>query len=140
MRVTFEGREWEFDENAITLKQGIAVHLAHGLTLAEWMDGVRRLDARAIQASYWLMLQQNGVIKPIADCDCDAAEFLSVVLDARKARADERAAPEPEPVVPPVPTIPAATAAAAWPGSGYQADMTRQPQPPGQLQPPATGY
>lgn len=93
MKIDFEGRTWEFDESEITVKQGIVIHLAHGITIAEFSQGLITMDARALQAGYWLMLQQNGVIKPIAELDFKAVPFAEAYANARLAEiaAEEEA-------------------------------------------------
>lgn len=88
MKITFEGRDWEFDETEITVKQGIAIYLVHSITIAEFSEGLVMLDPRALQAGYWLMLQQNGVVKPIADCDFRAAAFAEAYATARVAEQE----------------------------------------------------
>jgi uncharacterized membrane protein len=91
VKIEWDGRPWDFDESEITVKQGIVIHLAHGITVAEFSQGLVTMDARALQAGYWLMLQQNGVIKPIADCDFKAVPFAEAYATARLAemRAEE---------------------------------------------------
>lgn len=92
MKLSFEGREWDFDEDAITIQQGIAIHLAYGFTISAWLQGMTEADPRAWQCAYWLMLQQNGITKPIKDCDGSLVAFMSAY-----AAAQEPAEPEPEP-------------------------------------------
>jgi hypothetical protein len=97
MNVNFEGRTWEFDQNTITVLQGIAMHLAYGLTIKGLLLGIQEMDPRAIQCDYWLMLQQNGVTRPIKECEFDAIAFLAALGDARQAEeAPEEAAAEAE--------------------------------------------
>jgi hypothetical protein len=92
MNINFEGRTWKFDQDTITVKQGIAIHLAHGLTILDLLNGIKALDPRAIQADYWLMLQQNGITKPIADCDFDSLAFMAALGEATDAEATEELA------------------------------------------------
>lgn len=147
MKITFEGRDWEFDESEITVKQGVAIHLAHGITIAQFSQGLIDMDARALQAGYWLMLQQNDVVKPIAACDFRAVAFAEAYANGRLADMEAEKAKQAEAAaaaaaVPVVPTIPGGTGEAAWPGPGYQATTTPQPQQPEPLQrpPDPTGY
>jgi hypothetical protein len=112
MKIDFEGQVREFSPDAVTVKQGIAIWLAHGMTLEDWENGMQHGDARAMQSAYWLMLQQNGVTKPIADCDFAVGPFSVALLAAQEAEEAETP-PEPEPV----PTQPGATAASPEPSS-----------------------
>lgn len=145
MRITFEGREWSFDEDEITIRQGVAIHMAYGFTVATWLTALGELDARAVQCAYWLMLQQAGIVQAIADTDCRLVPFMQAYTEARTAEAEadvvrtaEAAAVQ---AAPAVPTVPVAAEAPQWPGPGYQTAMTQPPLPSEPLQRPApTGY
>ncbi len=94
MKLSFDGREWEFSEDAITIQQAIAIHLAYGFTVAAWLDGMGRSDPRAWQCAYWLMLAQNGETRPLKDCDGPLVAFMSAYAEAQQ---EAQAVPEPEP-------------------------------------------
>jgi hypothetical protein len=130
MNINFEGRTWKFDQDTITVKQGIAIHLAHGLTILDMLNGLKALDPRAIQADYWLMLQQNGITKPIADCDFDSLAFMAALGEATDAEATEelaKAEAAAQAAAAEVPTSPP-PAGAASPTSATPTGTT--PQPP----------
>jgi hypothetical protein len=108
VKIDFEGRVWEFDPNVVDVQQGIAIWLAHGLTLLDWEEGMERADPRALQCTYWLMLAQNGTVKAIKDCNFAVGPFSVALQAAQEAEAAANApAVEPEPV----PTQPGGTAA-----------------------------
>jgi hypothetical protein len=126
VKIDFEGRTWEFSQETFTVRQGMAIFLAYGLTIRDLLEGVQRLDVRAIQCDYWLMLQQNGIEKPIKDCEFDVLAFMAAIGEARDAeeaaeaaaagakRAGEEAAlvptsPLPDAPASPVPASPTAT-------------------------------
>lgn len=136
MKIEFEGVAREFDWKSVTVKQGIAIYLAHHITIAEYLDGLTKSDPRALQSAYWLMLQQAGTVKPIADCDFDAIAFAEAILKGINDEPDDD--PEPE-AAPPVPTSPP-PGDPAWSGPGYPTATT----PPQLVQPqqiaPPTGY
>lgn len=112
MKIDFEGRAWEFSPDVVDVQQGIAIWLAYGMTLQDWEQGMEHADPRALQCTYWLMLQQNGVVKPIKDCNFAVGPFSVALLAAQEAEEAETP-PEPEPV----PTQPGATAASPEPSS-----------------------
>lgn len=89
MKITFEGREWTLDLEAITLKQAIAIHLAYGFTLDGWIAACGNADPRAFQCLYWLMLQQDGQEKPIKDCDCTIVALGAAFADAQADTEEE---------------------------------------------------
>jgi hypothetical protein len=94
VKIEFEGRTWEFDEDEVTVKQAMVLHLTYKMTLKDWIEGLGQVDQRALHFTYWLMLQQNGVVKPIADCDPKVIAFGVAFAEARQADSAE---PEPEP-------------------------------------------
>lgn len=113
LHIKFEGREWLWDTDIrLTVKQGIAMHLAHGMTVTDWLGGLKTGDARSWQCTYWLMLQKNGVIKPLADCDFELFDFMSAYGEARdRAKAageltDDDDEDEADPTTPPPPSLP----------------------------------
>src|ERR1700727_1056043 len=109
MKIEFEDRVWEFDPEQIDLQQAIAIQLTYGFTLNDWYEATEKADARALQCLYWLMLQQNGVIKPIKDCNCKIialGEAFSAAQEAEEAAAKaakEAEAAKPDPTLPPSP-------------------------------------
>jgi hypothetical protein len=101
VKITFEGREWEFSLEAIDLKQGVAIHLAYGFTLDAWFRALGDTDPRALQCLWWLMLQQDGQVMPIQDANCGLIALAAAFGDAQDA--EDEAEPEPDPTSPPSP-------------------------------------
>lgn len=146
MKIEFEGQTWELDTHAVTLKQGVAIHLAYGMTINDYIKGLGVLDSRAYHVAYWLMRQQAGEKIALADADCPMIAFMDAVTeakpstDAEQRRVDEARAAEQAQAAPEVPTSPP-PGDQAWSGPGYPAAMT--PQPPEQQYRPQhgpTGY
>lgn len=96
MKIDFEGRTWEFDADELDVKQAMVLHLTYGMTIADWIRGLDELDPRALHFTYWLMLQQNGVVMPIAEANCKIVYFSAAMREAQLAEA-AAAEPEPEP-------------------------------------------
>jgi hypothetical protein len=96
MTITFEGRDWELDDDHVGVQQAMVFHLVHGLTLRGWMEGIKELDPRAIQCTYWLMLQQNGIEKPLKDLDFDAIGYMGAYVEALQAEKERKEALEAE--------------------------------------------
>lgn len=95
MKLEFEGRTWDFDPDDLDVRQASVLHLTHGMTIRAWSDGFAELDYRSYHFAYWLMLQQNGVIRPIADCNPKVVEFIVAYQEAQAAAAEDE--PEPDP-------------------------------------------
>ena len=107
MKIDFEGRTWDFDEDEIDLKQATVLYMTYKMTLGEWIEGIGKADQRALGFAYWLMLQQNGVVKPIADCNPKIVAFAVAYGTAREEAAAANAVAEAEAAtVAAVPTIP----------------------------------
>lgn len=121
MKITFEGREWDFELEAITLKQGIAIHLAYGFTLDAWFGALKETDPRALQCLWWLILQQDGQVMPIADADCSLIDLSVAFADAQTE--DEEGGEEAEPD----PTPPSPPAGPPSPGPSTPKATTRKP-------------
>jgi hypothetical protein len=89
LKIRFEDREWDFDEDEIDVRQATVLYLTYKMTLREWIEGVSQVDQRSLHFTYWLMLQQNGVIKPIADCNPKIIAFGVAYGDAREEQLAE---------------------------------------------------
>ena len=85
MQIEFEGRTWEFDPDDLDVKQATVLYVTYQMTIMQYSQGFDVLDQRAYHFAYWLMLQQNGVVKPIADCNPKIIGFIAAVTEARVA-------------------------------------------------------
>lgn len=122
MKIDFDGRTWEFDLEAITVKQAVAMHLAYGFTLDAWLSAVGETDPRALQCLWWLMLQQDGQVMAIKDADCRLIDLSAAFAAAQEEEGGQEAEPDPTP-----PSSPTES-----PGSAMSAiPRTTIPQPPG---------
>jgi hypothetical protein len=110
VKITFEGRDWEFDPEAITLKQAVAMHMAYGFTVDGWLAALGETDPRALQCLWWLMLQQDGKVMPLKDADCKIIDLSVAFADATDGAEEE---PEPDPTPPSPPSPPPAPASPA---------------------------
>jgi hypothetical protein len=101
LTITFEGRDWQYDSDKLDVLPAMAFHSVHGLTVRAWIEGIQETDPRAFQCAYWLMLQQNGVEKPLKDLNFDLLEFMTAYAEAIMAAAERQkeleAAKEPDP-------------------------------------------
>jgi hypothetical protein len=128
VKIDFEGREWDFDPDRMDVRQATVLYMTYQLTIEQYGDGYDALDQRVYHFAYWLMLQQNGVVKPIAECNPQVIEFIAAVTKARVAadKADEeKAAAGPDPTQPPS----SPTGSAASPAWSTPTDTSLQSQP-----------
>jgi hypothetical protein len=117
MIIVFEGREWQYDEDKVTVQQAMVLHSAYGLAILAWQRAIAELDPRAMQFCYWLMLAQNDAKPgPLKGLDFAVVEFIAAYRAAQEPAADE-GEPEPDPTRPsppdgqpsPVPSSPTGT-------------------------------
>ena len=104
MKIEFEGRTWDFDPDSMDVRQATVLYMTYQLTIAQYSEGFDTLDQRVYHYAYWLMLQQNGVVKTIAECNPNIIRFIGAFTEARVAKAaaeaaeaEARAAVEPDP-------------------------------------------
>lgn len=143
MKINFEGRDWEFDEDLIDVKQATVLYLTYHMTLKDWIAGIGQVDQRALHFTYWLMRAQNGIVEPIADCNPKIISFAAAYGEARDAvaKAEEAAkkAAEAEAAAVAVPTIPSPPGVPASSGPATPTAMIPQPLAQAPV-PPTTGY
>lgn len=60
MIVSFEGRDWTFDEDRVTVDQYREVKRKYGLTAKAQSEGVNEGDPDALTCLYWFMQLQSG--------------------------------------------------------------------------------
>lgn len=70
MKINFEGDEYEFDLNEITVAQAKVIKVHTGMTLLGLEEGLSNGDPDALRAIFWLMHAQSG-----KTCDIDRADF-----------------------------------------------------------------
>lgn len=104
--VKFEDREWQVDLEKIGVQEAIAIHDAYGFTVADLDEQLLALNPRAMQCQYWRMLRQNGVEKPIKECEFDIGDFFTALHDSRALEDLDDVAAEPDPTLPSLPDGP----------------------------------
>src|SRR6266702_7001120 len=118
MRITYEGKDYDFDFDGITVKQAIKIEKHMGCTLAEWgkrlapededagedaAENASGVDMQAMQALGWLILFDGKGI-PVEDADfkiVSLGEALNAALAAEQAAEAEAEAARPTPPQPP---------------------------------------
>jgi hypothetical protein len=93
--ITFEGRQYPFDLDELTVKQALKIEKHIGGTLLDWEDGLSKASAPCLQALGWLIFT-GGDSSPIADVEFKIMKLAGAFADAAKAEA-EAAAAEPDP-------------------------------------------
>jgi hypothetical protein len=96
--INYDGQQYPFDMDDITVKQALKIEKFMGCSFAEWGEKLQAgTDMRARQALGWLILHPDGGV-PIEDTDFKLAA-LAAALDeafaAEAARQAEKAPPVP---------------------------------------------
>jgi hypothetical protein len=60
MVIDYDGRQYDFDLEEVTLAQLTRAFKAYGMTLMELEVGMQLGNPNALRAAYWMMLAQNG--------------------------------------------------------------------------------
>jgi hypothetical protein len=88
MRVTYEGKEYSFDLEEITVAQARTIKTSCGLSLMALENGLTEGDADALRAVFWLMLCQNGENADIDRVDFKIVKFARAIDEAATAKDD----------------------------------------------------
>jgi hypothetical protein len=106
--ITYEGRDYEFSLDDITVKQALKIEKHLGGPIADFEKGISEGSVTAMQCLGWLVLY-GGSQEPIADTDFKIGKFSKAFSDAVRADAEAAQADRPRPTVaasngqPPVP-------------------------------------
>lgn len=97
MIITYEGRQYPFDFEEITVKQAIKLEKHTGMKLAEWDAALQEGNVlEALQALGWLILDGGDLGKDIADTDFKFVKlgeaFAAVMAIEQAAQAAAEAA------------------------------------------------
>jgi hypothetical protein len=79
MRLNYEGRDYTFDLEEITLQQARTIKSQCGITLLGLEAGLENGDPDALRAIFWLMLVQNGEQADIDRVDCKIVKFARAI-------------------------------------------------------------
>lgn len=102
MIINYDGQQYPFDMDDITVKQALKIEKFMGCSFAEWGKRLQAGDdLPARQALGWLILSRGALDAPVGDTDFKLVALGNALDEAFKAEAP----PEAEPV----PTVAAAS-------------------------------
>lgn len=90
MKIAFDGTEYDFDLDEITISQATTIKRKTGLSLLALERGMTEVDPDAMRAIYWLMLVQNGRSVDLDRVDFKPVLFSMALYDAIQAAAKEK--------------------------------------------------
>lgn len=90
MKITYDGRDYQFDFADVTTKQLKVIQAAKGMSLATLEEKVSALDLDALEGLWWLILTQNGVHVDPDEVDVKPVRLGEAFLAAQKAEKPAR--------------------------------------------------
>lgn len=88
MHLNYEGKEYDFDLEEVTVQQARTIKTSCGLTLLGLENGLEQGDPDALRAVFWLMLCQNGERVDIDRADFKIVKFARAIDAAALAEAE----------------------------------------------------
>lgn len=82
MIVNYEGEDYDFDFDEITVQQAKTIKRECGLTLKGLEDGLSEGDADCLRALFWLMMVNSGIKSDINTVDFKIVKFSKALQDA----------------------------------------------------------
>jgi hypothetical protein len=95
MNITYDGKDYTFDLDEITVSEATVIKRKTGLSLLGIEKGLREADVDALRAIYWLMLKQNGQNVNIDNVDFKVIKY-TMALQAANESADNGEGPKAE--------------------------------------------
>jgi hypothetical protein len=96
--VRYDGREYPFDMDDVTVKQALAIEKFMGCPFVKWGELLQKGgDLRAQQVLGWLILHPDGAVS-IEDTDFKLVALGEALAEAYAAQEAAAAPGEPEPV------------------------------------------
>lgn len=133
MIVEYEGRQYHFDPQAITVDEWRELKRKYKMTPKQFEDGLAEADPDAVTFAYWIMLRRNGRqnvplgdhLKPdiLALNDAlNAAQLAELQAQPPEEEGEEAGPTRPSPSPPPSPPSPEAPRSRR--GEGVDASRT----------------
>ena len=88
MQVKYEGKDYTFDLDEITVSQATTLKRKLGLTLLGLDQGLREGDPDALRAVFWLMKEQSGERTDIDMVDFKIVKLANAIQDAADAEEE----------------------------------------------------
>jgi hypothetical protein len=89
MKITWEGKVWQYEDRNVTVQVASILKKETGLTWpTDFVDAVGKMDPRAVQALMWLVRSQNGCVETIDDVDGSLMDFLTAYAEAAQGDLD----------------------------------------------------
>ena len=138
----FEGRDWEFDIDSVTVDQWRELKRKYKMTPKACNDGLEEVDPDALTFAYWVMLDQNGRAgQPLGDnLKFDLIKFNNALGTAtEEAGKQAKAAKQAELEEAAAAAVPTASRPAGLPSPEPPSLPDTTPLPPGETPDPQPG-
>ena len=95
MIIHYDGRDYPFDFDDVTVKQGVTIEKFMGCSFEEWGKRLQAGDLQARQALGWVILHGGDLTVPIEDTDFKMVALGKALNDAFAAAAPAEDEPVP---------------------------------------------
>ena len=89
IKLEHDGKSWSYDDEALTVLQGIKIEEHIRGTLVDWDQGLTQHRALCYQALGWLVFRDGDPAVPIAEVDFPITKLSTAWLQARIAQFTE---------------------------------------------------
>ena len=89
MKIDWNGKLYNYDPNAIDVRQAMGIWSHTGLGLVSWESAVKDMRPDALVALVWVMKQQNGEVCAINELEFELIPFMRAMSDAIKKELEE---------------------------------------------------
>ena len=95
MIIKYDGHDYPFDFDDVTVKQGVKIEKFLGCSFEEWGKRLQAGDLQARQALGWVILHGGDLTVPIEDTDFKMVALGKAMADAFAAEAPAEEEPVP---------------------------------------------
>ena len=88
MKVQWDGNEYNFDFDDLTVAQAKVIKIHCQLTLLSLVEGLKVIDPDALRAAFWLMHAQSGRTCNIDNVDFRIIDFANALRKAQEQEAE----------------------------------------------------
>jgi hypothetical protein len=92
MKIDYDGQVYDWDDEALTVAQGLAIEKHTGGTLLDWDQGLLSARTDCYQALYWVVLRGGDPGVKIAALEFPVLKFARAYITARNAEIEALAA------------------------------------------------
>jgi hypothetical protein len=87
VQIEFEGESLDLDIEGVSLQHAMFIYNKWNLTVLDCLEGLDRLNPKAMSAYYWLAHEQSGKRIDVNQMNFPVIKFMMAIKDGLKAPA-----------------------------------------------------